>query len=109
LVQFNAVLAKGFDGNHYVSGLASHFRDLMVSKNEQTIPLLEVSEEIKQHYYEQSQNCSKEFLLEAIELANSCDLSYRTSRNQRLLVELCLMKIASLNTENKKKSLNTAT
>lgn len=109
LVSFNDVLANGFDGNHFIAGLASHFRDLMVCQFEQTIPLLEVSEDTKEAYFNQAKTCSEDFLKSAIDLANACDLKYKTSRNQRLLVELCLMQIASLNRSDKKKSLNTAT
>lgn len=103
LIMFNETLAKGFEGQHYIAGLASHFRDLLVCKNSATIPLLEVGEQTKQKYLEQSQSAPQAFLLEAIELANSCDLSYRASKNQRLLVELCLMKLASITFEAEKK------
>lgn len=108
LVQFNEILAKGFDGQHYIAGLASHFRDLLICQNEQTIQLLEVGEETKKKYYEQSKKCPKDLLLKAIELANSCDFNYKTSQNQRLHVELCLMQLASLTHETKKKSLTTS-
>lgn len=108
LVQFNDTLSKGFDGQHYIGGLASHFRDLLVGQNKETIPLLEVGEETKQRYLEQSQASSQEFLLKAIDLANDCDYHYRTSQNQRLHVELCLMQLASLTYESKKKSLTTS-
>ncbi|MDT0295160.1 DNA polymerase III subunit gamma/tau [Mesonia ostreae] len=103
LVQFNEILSKGFDGNHYIAGLASHFRDLLVCKDQATIALLEVGEETKTKYFEQSQKASQEFLLHAIELANACDLKYRASKNQRLLVELCLMQLASITFDGEKK------
>ncbi|TQD40067.1 DNA polymerase III subunit gamma/tau [Haloflavibacter putidus] len=103
LLQFNVLLAKGFDGHHYIAGLASHFRDLLVCKNQATISLLEVGEETKAKYFEQSQKSEQDFLLKAIELANDCDLKYKTSRNPRLLVELCLMQLASLTYEGQKK------
>ena len=112
LVLFNDILAKGFDGHHFVMGLASHFRDLLVCKNPETIELLEVGEQVKEMYLEQSKKTSHSFLIEAIEIANSCDLKYKTSRNQRLLVELCLMQLASItfnpdtSGEKKKSSLN---
>ncbi|NER17643.1 DNA polymerase III subunit gamma/tau [Spongiivirga citrea] len=96
LLQFNEITAKGFDGHHYVTGLASHFRDLMVCKNEATISLLEVGEQTKAKYLEQSRKTSLSFLLKAIDLANSTDLKYKASKNQRLLVELCLMQLASI-------------
>lgn len=104
LVHFNEVLSKGFDGHHYISGLASHFRDLLVCKNEQTIELLEVGDETKETYLKQSQACKIEFLLKGIELANECDLKYKNSKNQRLLVELCLMQLASITFDGEKKN-----
>jgi len=104
LLNFNETLAKGFDGHHYISGLASHFRDLLVSKSPQTIELLEVGEDISKKYLEQSQKTSQEFLMKGIELANDCDLKYKTSKNQRLLVELCLMQLASITFDGEKKN-----
>ena len=104
LVDFNETLARGFDGHHFVAGLASHFRDLMVCKNEATIPLLEVGNEAKQKYQEQSRKASLDFLMRGIELANTCDLNYKTSKNQRLLVELCLMQLASITYDGEKKN-----
>lgn len=104
LVQFNKTLALGFDGHHFISGLASHFRDLMVCQHEQTIELLEVGETAKQQYLEQSKKTSNQFLLKGIDIANDCDLKYRTSKNQRLLVELTLMKLASIDYLGEKKN-----
>lgn len=96
LLLLDRTLALGFDGHHFINGLATHFRDLMVCKNEETVSLLEVGEETKKRYAEQAKNCPKEFLLRALNTANDCDLKYKASRNQRLLVELTLMKLASL-------------
>ena len=104
LLLFNETLSKGFDGHHYISGLASHFRDLLVCKNEQTIELLEVGEQTKGRYLEQSRKTTQDFLLTGIELANDCDLKYKTSKNQRLLVELCLMQLASITFDGEKKN-----
>lgn len=104
LVQFNTILSKGFDGHHYIAGLASHFRDLMVCKNQATIDLLEVGDETKQKYVDQSRKTSNTFLLRGIELANDCDLKYKTSKNQRLLVELTLMQLASITFDGEKKN-----
>ncbi|MGB0981129.1 MAG: DNA polymerase III subunit gamma/tau [Winogradskyella sp.] len=104
LMQFNSVLSKGFDGHHYIAGLASHFRDLMVCKNQATIPLLEVGEDTKQKYITQSQKTAPTFLMQGIELANDCDLKYKTSKNQRLLVELTLMQLASITFDGEKKN-----
>lgn len=106
LIQFNNTIAKGFDGHHYIAGLASHFRDLLVCKTPETIDLLEVGEQTRAKYLEQSQNTSQNFLLKGIEIANDCDLKYKTSRNQRLLVELCLMQLASITFDGEKKNLS---
>jgi DNA polymerase-3 subunit gamma/tau len=104
LVYFNEVLAKGFEGHHFITGLASHFRDLMVCQNQDTINLLEVGEKAKQQYLEQSKKTDIPFLLKAIDIANTCDLNYKASKNQRLLVELCLMQLASINFDGEKKN-----
>jgi len=105
LLQFNAILSRGFEGQHFIAGLASHFRDLFVAKSTQTLELLEVGDDTKEKYKEQSEKTTTAFLKEAIYLANDCDLKYKTSRNQRLLVELCLMKLASINFDGEKKRL----
>ena len=104
LVAYNDILAKGFEGHHFVTGLASHFRDLLVCQNQETIALLEVGEQVKTMYFNQAGNTSLDFLIAAIEIANSCDLKYKTSHNQRLLVELCLLQLASLTAKNEKKN-----
>jgi len=103
LVDFNTILSNGFDAHHFISGVASHFRDLLVCKDQKTIDLLEVGETAKANYFKQSQQTSQSFLLKGIELANDCDLKYKASRNQRLLVELCLMQLASINFDGEKK------
>src|SRR5690606_32254962 len=82
LLTYNDILSKGFDGHHFIMGLASHFRDLLVCKNQVTIELLEVGEHVKAMYFEQSQKTSSQFLIEGIELANTCDLKYKNSQNQ---------------------------
>jgi DNA polymerase-3 subunit gamma/tau len=104
LLQFNNTLSKGFDGHHFIAGLASHFRDLLVSKTQETIELLEVGEQTKAKYLEQAKKASQEFLMQGINLANDCDLKYKTSKNQRLLVELCLMQLASITFDGEKKN-----
>lgn len=104
LLQFNNTLSKGFDGHHYIAGLASHFRDLLVCITPETIDLLEVGEQTKAKYLKQSKNTNQEFLLKGIQLANDCDLKYKISRNQRLLVELCLMQLASITFGKEKKN-----
>jgi DNA polymerase-3 subunit gamma/tau len=103
LLAYNEILSKGFDGHHFIMGLASHFRDLLVCKNQQTISLLEVGDQVKKMYLEQSQQTPHDFLIEALDIANSCDLKFKTSRNQRLLVELCLMQLSSLTAQGEKK------
>ena len=96
MILLNDIISKGFDAHHFIAGLASHFRDLLVCQTPETINLLEVSDRIKQKYHEQAQKAPASFLITGIELANTCDLQYKTSKNQRLLVELCLMKLASV-------------
>ncbi|WP_339884269.1 DNA polymerase III subunit gamma/tau [Polaribacter vadi] len=100
---FNTVLGKGFEGHHFINGLASHFRDLLVAKDKVTIDLLEVGDTAKKKYLEQSTKASIPFLMQSINKANDCDLNYRTSKNQRLLVELTLMQIASITFDGEKK------
>ncbi|MGB0186773.1 MAG: DNA polymerase III subunit gamma/tau [Flavobacteriaceae bacterium] len=103
LLKFNQILSKGFEGQHFIAGLASHFRDLYVAKAPETLELLEVGDDTKENYKAQAEKATALFLKEAIALANDCDLKYKTSRNQRLLVELCLMKLASINFDGEKK------
>ncbi|RLJ60962.1 DNA polymerase-3 subunit gamma/tau [Lacinutrix venerupis] len=104
LLQFNDTLSKGFDGHHYIAGLASHFRDLLVCQNPATIELLEVGDQTKEKYIEQAKKAPQSFLLKGIELANETDLKYKSSKNQRLLVELCLMQLASITFDGEKKN-----
>lgn len=99
LLTFNEILQKGFDGHNFINGLAEHLRNVLVCKNPKTVELLEVGDTIKTKYVEQSQNCHQDFILGALEICNECDVQYKTSRNQRLLVELGLMQICSLSSE----------
>ena len=96
LVLFDEILNNGFDGNNFINGLASHLRNLLVGKDPQTVKLLEVSENIKQKYLAQSQQTSVSFILTALNLANQCDLTYKNSKNQRLQVELSLIKMCHI-------------
>lgn len=96
LLTFNEVLQKGFDGNHFITGLASHFRDLLVSHDPATLPLLEVGASIRERYLAQAQKCTAPFLFKAMKLCNDCDLNYRVSKNKRLLIELTLIQLAQL-------------
>ena len=105
LIHFNSTLSKGFDGHHFIAGLASHFRDLLVCQDEKTIELLEVGDETKSKYVEQAKAASRDFLIKGIDLANQCDLKYKNSKNQRLLVELCLMQLASITYDGEKKKV----
>ncbi len=104
---FNEILDNGFDGHHFINGLAEHLRDLLVSKDVSTIKLLEKGEALQARYLDQSKKCELPFLIEALELCNECDVQYKTSNNQRLLVELILMRISSINfLSAQKKNLN---
>ena len=96
LLIFDEILGNGFDGNHFITGLASHFRNLLVCKDASTLKLLEVSEGIKQKYNNQSQAASLSFLISALNISNQCDLNYKTSKNQRLQVELTLIKLCHI-------------
>ena len=103
LLAYNDILSKGFDGHHFIAGLASHFRDLLVAKNPATLSLLEMGEAAQKLYGQQSQKVSQEFLLKGIDIANDCDLKYKVSQNQRLLVELGLMQLSSIGFDGEKK------
>ncbi|HEX8609103.1 MAG TPA: DNA polymerase III subunit gamma/tau, partial [Pedobacter sp.] len=96
LILFDEILNNGFDGNNFINGLASHLRNLLVAKDPQTTRLLEVSENIKQKYLQQSQQTAVSFILTALNLANQCDLNYKNSKNQRLQVELSLIKMCHI-------------
>ncbi|MDY3788638.1 DNA polymerase III subunit gamma/tau [Bacteroides fluxus] len=99
LLLLNDVLNKGFDGSHFITGLSSHLRDLLVSKDTVTLPLLEVGASIRERYQAQAQKCPLPFLYRAMKLCNDCDLNYRASKNKRLLVELTLIQVAQLTAE----------
>lgn len=92
----NEILGKGFDGQNIITGLASHFRDLLVCKDEETLILFEVGASIRERYKETARRCPDLFLFKAIELANTCDLNYRASRNKRLLLEITLIQLCQL-------------
>ena len=99
LLLLNQILNKGFDANHLITGLASHFRDLLVSKDAVTLPLLQVGASIRERYQMQAQQCPLPFLYKAMKLCNDCDLNYRASKNKRLLVEITLIQAAQLTAE----------
>ncbi len=96
MLLLNDVLRKGFDAQHFINGLSSHFRDLLVSKDAVTLSLLEAGAGIRERYQQQAQKCDQKFLFRAMKLCNDCDLNYRTSKNKRLLVELTLIQCAQL-------------
>ncbi len=96
LLTLEEILSKGFDGHNFIVGLSEHFRNLMVSKDQATVRLLEVTDNVKQKYFEQAQRASLSYLLSALNLSSQCDLYYKSSKNQRLHVELTLMKLAHL-------------
>ena len=104
LLLLNEVLNKGFDAHHFITGLSSHLRDVLVSKDLQTIALLEVGADIGERYKTQAQNCTPDLLFQALKISNDCDIDYRQSKNKRLLVELALIRLCQL-TDEKKKSI----
>ena len=91
---FNEVLDNGFDGHNFIAGLGTHLRDLLVSRDESTLKLLDTAPAIREKYREQSARCNVQFLISSLEICNSCDLSYKISKNPRLLVEISLLKMA---------------
>ena len=99
MIIYNEILSKGFDGSYFISGLNSHLRDLLVSKDPSTVTLLETSEEIRQHYAEQAKRCPVKFLYKALRKCTDCDLNYKQSQNRRLLVELTLIEISQIGRE----------
>lgn len=109
ILTLNDILGKGFDGQNIITGLASHFRDLLVCRDEATLILFEVGASIRERYKEMAKRCSDTLLYKAIELTNACDLNYRVSRNKRLLLELTLIQLCQLTAkgadEDKKKGL----
>lgn len=96
LALYNEILDKGFDGSHFNSGLAEHFRNLLVSRDAKTVKLLEVGETIKSRYFEQGQQCEPMWLLEALKISMKVDTEYRLAANKRLLIELMLLQLATL-------------
>ena len=105
LLLLNLVIEKGFDAQHFIDGFSSHLRDLMVSKNSQTHVLLEQNSSISKKYIEQSKIKDLDFILKAIDLSEDCSFRYKTSKNQRLLVEICLMKLCSISQIELKKKI----
>ncbi len=106
LLLFNDILNNGFDGHNFISGLASHFRDVLVCKDAITIQLLEVGVNIKEQYKTQAQRCVAPFIFEALSICSTCDVQYKTSKNQRLHVELALILLCNIDLEKKNSNLN---
>ena len=96
MVLFNSIINKGFDGGLLIQGLAKHVRNVLMAKDPQTLPLLEVSDQQRQRYAEQAKKCETRFLYQALKLMNLCDINYRQSSNKRLLVELTLIEVAQI-------------
>jgi len=105
MLLFNEILAKGFDSRNFINGYAAHLRDLMVCKNPDTIQLMEVGAGIKEKYLSQSEQVSLPFLYDGLEICNQADIQFRSSRNQRLTIELALVKLANLSEVSKKKTI----
>ena len=93
LLLFDEILEKGFDGQNFIAGLASHFRNLLMAQNNNTVKLMEVADTIKQKFIAQAQNADKALLMRALEMTSKCDFNYKAVTNKRLLVEICLMQI----------------
>ncbi|MBN2480225.1 MAG: DNA polymerase III subunit gamma/tau [Bacteroidales bacterium] len=104
LLIYDEILSKGFDGFHFIGGMSGHLRDLLVSRDVETIQLLEAGETMKDQYIKQASLCTPEFLFQALEICNQCEVGYKSSKNQRFHVELALIRLCALNAE--KKNLN---
>ena len=96
MVLLNSIINKGFDGGLLIQGLAKHVRNVLMARDPQTLPLLEVSDQMRERYQKQAKRCQIPFLYDALKLMNQCDINYRQSSNKRLLVELTLIEIAQI-------------
>jgi DNA polymerase-3 subunit gamma/tau len=105
LLVFNEILGKGFDGHNFIVGLSGHLRDILVSKDPETLQLLEVGATIRDNYLKQSTKTDQEFIYKALDICNNADISYKSSRNQKLHIELALIRLCQI-TESKKKTIN---
>jgi DNA polymerase III subunit gamma/tau len=102
LMIFDEILQRGFDGQNFLGGLSSHLRDLLVCRDDATLQLLEVSEALKDRYRKQALSCSDDFLFSSLEICSQCELSFKASRNQRLHIEIALIRLAGKAGEKKK-------
>lgn len=100
MLLLNEILQKGFDGGNFIAGLSTHLRNLLVARDQSTLSLLEMSEQMQQRYSEQAARCKPRFIYRALKLCNDCDLAYKTSNNKRLQLEICLIQVAQLNEED---------
>jgi len=96
LLVFDEVLSRGFDASHFMDGLGRHFRDLLVSRDESTLPLLKVGQSMRGRYKTQAAKCAPKFLFKALKLCNNCEINYRASNNKRFLVEVTLIQLAQV-------------
>ena len=108
LVSFNQIIDSGFDGQHFINGLSEHIRKLLLCQHKETVDLFSINDSLKEKYLNQAEITDVKFLVEALKLTNTCDLQYKISTNKRLLVEICLMQVSSINYQDniKKKSKN---
>lgn len=104
MLTLNEILSKGFEGQYFITGLSSHLRNLLVSQDPQTIDLIEANEEVRNRYRQQAQRCKPQLLIKALKLTNQCDLSYKQSQNKRLLIELTLIEMAQLSSDDEASS-----
>ncbi len=107
LLTFNKIISSGYEGQHFITGLSNHIRDLLVSKDPETVSLLEVSQNIQEKYSEQAQKCTSDFLINCLDILNEADLQYKVSNNKNLHIEITLLQLASITANsdaNKKKS-----
>ena len=100
LLVLNEILEHGFDGHHFINGLGEHFRNLLVCRDASTLKLLEVGENIRDKYSEQSRSCPPDFLIKSLDLVAKCDVNYKTANNKRLMIELALMQMCSIHSQN---------
>ena len=103
LLLYNEVVESGFDSHHFIGGLSSHYRNLLVCKNPKSVELLEVPDTIKERYIEQAKAVDSILIMRALNALSKADVAYKASKNQRLLVEVCLMELCSLKQEQEKK------
>ena len=108
LLLLNDVLQRGFDAGHFITGFAQHLRDVLVSKDPATVALLETSDAIRQRYVEQAKQCDARWIFKALDAVNTCDINYRTARNKRLTVELCLVQLTQLSAVSNQQSAQPA-